>query len=40
MGNWDKEDSDSFSANLKTVEGAEGALDEQADIYAECWEAA
>jgi TP901 family phage tail tape measure protein len=40
MDNWDKGDSDSFQANLKTVEKAEGALDEQADIYAESWEAA
>ena len=35
MDNWDK-----FEINLKVAEGAEGALQEQADIYAESWEAA
>lgn len=35
MDNWDK-----FEVNLKIAEGAEGTLQEQADIYAESWEAA
>ena len=35
MDNWDK-----FEMNLEVAEGAEGALQEQADIYAESWEAA
>ena len=40
MENWDNGDADSFQANLKTISGAEGALDEQAEIYAQSWEAA
>ena len=40
MDNWDKGDSDSMKANLTTSYGATGTLDEQADIYAESWEAA
>ena len=40
MENWDSGDSDSFQANLETTATAEGALQEQADIYAESWEAA
>ena len=34
MENWDK-----FKNNLTTAEGASGALDEQAKIYADSWEA-
>ena len=40
MENWDSGDGDSFQANLETTATAEGALQEQADIYAESWEAA
>lgn len=40
MENWDSGDADSFMANLSTIEGAEGALTEQANIYAQSWEAA
>ena len=40
MENWDNGDADSMMANLRTIEGAEGALDEQAEIYAQSWEAA
>ena len=40
MDNWDKGDSDSFQANLLTANTSTGALQEQADIYAESWEAA
>ena len=40
MDNWDKGDSDSMQANLSTAYGAEGTLQNQADIYAESWEAA
>lgn len=40
MDNWDKGDSDSMQANLSTAYGSSGALQEQADIYAESWEAA
>jgi len=40
MDNWDKGDSDSMKANLSTAYGSSGALQEQADIYAESWEAA
>ena len=40
MENWDKGDADSFQSNLKTIANADGALDEQADIYAQSWEAA
>ena len=40
MDNWDNGDNDSFQANLDTTRNADGALQEQADIYAESWEAA
>ena len=40
MDNWDVGDSDSMVANLDTAYNATGALQEQADIYAESWEAA
>ena len=40
MENWNSGDSDSMMANLATTKNAEGALQEQADIYAESWEAA
>lgn len=40
MENWNNGDNDSMMANLNTARTAEGALDEQADIYAESWEAA
>jgi hypothetical protein len=40
MENWDNGDSDSMMANLQTTSDAEGALQDQADIYAESWEAA
>ena len=40
MDNWDRGDSDSMKANLNTAYGATGTLDEQAEIYAESWEAA
>ena len=40
MENWDSGDSDSMMANLNTISNSEGALQEQADIYAESWEAA
>ena len=40
MDNWDKGDSDSMKANLDTAYNAEGTLQNQADIYAESWEAA
>ena len=40
MDNWDSGDSDSMMANLNTARGSSGALQEQADIYAESWEAA
>ena len=39
MENWDNGDNDSMIANLDTAYGASGALQEQADIYAESWEA-
>lgn len=39
MDNWNNGDSDSMVANLETSYGATGALQEQADIYAESWEA-
>ena len=39
MDNWDNGDADSMTANLDTAYGAMGALQEQADIYAESWEA-
>ena len=40
MENWDNGDSDSMIANLATSAGSAGALQEQADIYAESWEGA
>lgn len=40
MDNWDDGTSDSMKANLETVENSAGALQRQADIYAESWEAA
>ena len=40
MENWDKGDSDSMVANLDTAYNSTGALQEQADIYADSWEAA
>ena len=40
MDNWNNGDNDSFQANLNTAKNSEGALQEQADIYAEGWEAA
>ena len=40
MDNWDNGDNDSMTANLNTAYGSSGALQEQADIYAESWEAA
>ena len=40
MENWNNGDGDSFQANLQTISGAEGTLDEQAEIYAQSWEAA
>ena len=40
MDNWDAGDSDSMVANLDTAYNATGTLQEQADIYAESWEAA
>ena len=40
MDNWDKGDADSFMSNLSTAYDAEGTLQDQADIYAESWEAA
>ena len=40
MDNWNTGDADSMVANLDTATNATGALDTQADIYAESWEAA
>ena len=40
MDNWNDGTSDSMVANLETSYGATGALEEQADIYADSWEAA
>ena len=40
MENWSGTDNDNMMANLNTVANAEGTLQEQADIYAESWEAA
>ena len=40
MDNWDKGDADSMQANLTTAYNSSGALQEQANIYAESWEAA
>jgi hypothetical protein len=39
MDNWNNGDNDSMTANLNTAYGSTGALQEQADIYAESWEA-
>lgn len=39
MDNWNNGDNDSMTANLSTAYGSTGALQEQADIYAESWEA-
>ena len=39
MENWDNGDADSMTANLNTAYNSTGALSEQADIYAESWEA-
>ena len=40
MENWNNGDEDSMMANLRTSANATGALQEQADVYAESWEAA
>jgi hypothetical protein len=40
MDNWDDGTADSMVANLETAANSSGALQEQADIYAESWEAA
>lgn len=43
MDNWESKgvgDKDSMKANLETINESTGALQEQADIYAESWEAA
>ena len=40
MDNWDDGATDSMMANLSTISSSSGALQEQADIYAESWEAA
>lgn len=40
MNNWNNGDNDSMMANLSTISGSEGALQKQADIYAQSWEAA
>jgi hypothetical protein len=40
MENWNNGDNDSMMANLDTAYGSTGALQEQADIYAESWDAA
>ena len=43
MDNWESKgvgDKDSMKANLDTINESAGALQEQADIYAESWEAA
>lgn len=40
MNNWNNGDSDSMQANLRTIKESEGALQNQADIYAKSWEAA
>ena len=40
MDNWNAGDSDSMLANLNTAYSASGTLQEQADIYAESWDAA
>ena len=40
MENWNNGDADSMQANLNTIVESEGALNKQAEIYAESWEAA
>ena len=40
MDNWNNGDSDSMIANLTTSASSSGALQQQADIYAESWEGA
>lgn len=40
MDNWNDGTSDSMVANLETSYGATGTLEEQANIYADSWEAA
>lgn len=40
MENWHANDADSMITNLNTAYSSSGALQEQADIYAESWEAA
>lgn len=40
MDNWDDGTSDSMMANLNTANNSTGALQEQADTYAESWEGA
>lgn len=40
MDNWDNGDNDSMTANLDTAYNSTGTLQDQADIYAESWEAA
>lgn len=40
MDNWNDGDSDSMMSNLNTALTADGTLEEQADIWAESWEAA
>ena len=40
MENWNNGDEDSFMANINTSRNAEGALNQQANIYADSWEAA
>lgn len=39
MENWNNGDEDSMMSNLDTAYGSSGTLQEQADIYAESWEA-
>ena len=40
MNNWDAGDNDSMKANLNTAYNAEGAVNEQQEIYADSWQAA
>ena len=40
MDNWNDNSGDSFQENLATANNSAGALQEQADIYSESWEAA
>ena len=40
MENWNNGDADSMQANLNTISNSEGALNKQAEIYAQSWEAA